>query len=471
MTPPHATLKTAAVRNAPKEISSVGYRPFSDPNRLAPEDAFYANSPPRRQRERVVNGAGKTNESIGSPVAVRAITSSRRRREKERGRSKSRRRQGVWKKLLWVKHPGCAKVPRTSSYPLYTDFAVDPDNYTDPPTFLSHLQLNPHLLPYDFWPLVADSTVIVQHVCSVAIFVCCFVGIFQERVSPISVVSWGSAWTVLGWVFWDFWAGQEEATRSLFESTYTPHNAISAVLREGVSGGDEAASVRSGFSSINDGGHEPLRGLGLMLNTSAGSTRTHSRNLSSTSSQTASDATSPVMNTLTAAPQSVIHSYSAPYNAPASTLSLRNQQRLATAKSAILIYCALLGLSPILKSLTKSTTSDSIWALSCWLMCINVFFFDYGGGVGVKYVLHALAKSLILVLNPCVADKLANKTLPGFPPPSLQTQPSWLLRSWRPVFPAQPTSSPSPSSPSKSSASSLSSAAISAIVPGASMSP
>ena len=73
-----------------------------------------------------------------------------------------------------------------------------------------------------------------------------------------------------------------------------------------------------------------------------------------------------------------------------SAFSPRNQQRLATAKSALLIYCALLGLSPILKSLTKSTTSDSIWALSCWLMCINVFFFDYGGGVGVKYVKSAL---------------------------------------------------------------------------------
>jgi phosphatidylinositol N-acetylglucosaminyltransferase subunit C len=73
-----------------------------------------------------------------------------------------------------------------------------------------------------------------------------------------------------------------------------------------------------------------------------------------------------------------------PYDQTSSTFSPRNQQRLATAKSAILIYCTLLGLSPILKSLTKSTTSDSIWAMSCWLMCINVFFFDYGGEVGVK---------------------------------------------------------------------------------------
>lgn len=65
-------------------------------------------------------------------------------------------------------------------------------------------------------------------------------------------------------------------------------------------------------------------------------------------------------------------------------LSQRNQQRLTTVKSAVLIYCVLHGLSPILKSLTMSTSPDSIWALSTILMCINILFFDYGGGVGVK---------------------------------------------------------------------------------------
>jgi len=61
-------------------------------------------------------------------------------------------------------------------------------------------------------------------------------------------------------------------------------------------------------------------------------------------------------------------------------------ERLTTAKSAILIYFSLLGLSPILKSLTRSTSSDSIWALSSWLMCTNVFTFDYGAGPEAKYV-------------------------------------------------------------------------------------
>jgi phosphatidylinositol glycan class C protein len=80
---------------------------------------------------------------------------------------------------------------------------------------------------------------------------------------------------------------------------------------------------------------------------------------------------------------------------PASNTSSRpssrsSQQRLTTAKSAALIYAALLGLSPILKSLTLSTTSDSIWALSTWLLMMNVAFFDYSGGPGTQYVLAFL---------------------------------------------------------------------------------
>lgn len=62
----------------------------------------------------------------------------------------------------------------------------------------------------------------------------------------------------------------------------------------------------------------------------------------------------------------------------------RYQQRMSTIKSAVLIYAALLGLSPILKSLTKSTTSDSIWAISTWLLMMNVAFFDYSSGPGAQ---------------------------------------------------------------------------------------
>ncbi|MCJ1404555.1 hypothetical protein MMC11_007781 [Xylographa trunciseda] len=350
---------SAGLHNAVNITPQFEHRPFSDPSRLAPEDAFFANSPPRRHRETSIDEATDVALVEGLSVSSRVGTSARRRREKERGRSGSRRRKGTWKKLLWVKQ----------NYP---------DNYTDPPTFLSHLQRNPRLLPYDFWPLVADSTVIVQHVCSVAIFVCCFAGIIQEQISPVSVVSWGSACAVLGWVFWDYWVGQEEAARSLYETVYTHHNGDAGP-------GEDGINIGSTLSTASAGAHNQPQGLGLTLGPSGYSTRSESRNLSATSLHTVSSVGSPVATgNASGVPPLASSSYHSPYNAPASQFSPRNQQRLATVKSAILIYCALLGLSPILKSLTKSTTSDSIWAMSCWLMCINVFFFDYGGGVGVK---------------------------------------------------------------------------------------
>lgn len=364
---------------------SLQARTFSDPNHLAPEDAFYAHSPPRTRRAPITGSSSLANGSDAAGPSARTVTAtrSRRTREKERGRSASRRRKGVWKKLLWVKQSCMAPVLWILSgvsvellLIVYND--SDPDNYTDEETFLDHLQRNPRLQPYDFWPLVADSTVIVQHVCSVIIFVCCFVGIFQERISPVSVVSWGSLGTVLGWGLWDWWVGQVEAARAILEAS-----------SENADYGSSASSATSSNYVTGSQGKEAVGlglGLGLALMTSSLPPRhDHSHSGSATSLHSNYSGLSPVTSGHpTGAANLANYSYFPPYGAPASPFSPRNQQRFATAKSAILIYCALLGLSPILKSLTKSTTSDSIWALSCWLMCINVFFFDYGGGVGVK---------------------------------------------------------------------------------------
>lgn len=140
------------------------------------------------------------------------------------------------------------------------DDCRDPDNYTDPPTFLSHLQRNPRLQLYDFWPLVADSTVIVQHICSVAIFICCFVGISQDRISPVSVVSWGSAGTVLGWALWDFWVGQE-AVRPANEAS---NGSSQASIGDAGSG---ASFAPRGTTAIPQSKEPPGIGLGLTLKT------------------------------------------------------------------------------------------------------------------------------------------------------------------------------------------------------------
>lgn len=91
--------------------------------------------------------------------------------------------------------------------------------------------------------------------------------------------------------------------------------------------------------------------------------------------------------------------------APIPNEANRLHQRLGTIKSAILIYCTLLGLSPILKSLTQSTSSDSIWAMSFWLLTMNIFFFDYSRGVGAKFP-ASLSTNAALMASTVLASRL-----------------------------------------------------------------
>ncbi|KAF1983861.1 GPI2-domain-containing protein [Aulographum hederae CBS 113979] len=333
------TTEQTLYHSTPIRTFAIPRPDIPEPNRLAPEDAYLAHSPPRRGRQRSPLGLS-ANEG---PSAV--IAEPRRKRNKDRHRSSSGRK--TWKKLLWVKQ----------SFP---------DNYTDEETFLDHLQRNPRLQPYEFWPLVASSTVIVQHVCAVCIFLCCFTAIFFERISPVMVVGWGSSCTILGWILWDIWVSREAALQAALPGS-PPEYA-------GDSGSTSTVSLAKsalqkdvpGFAkSISDAESNP------------------------TSKQTQQTCFNPQ-----ALPISPVDANgkgdasSDPYSNLKPVPSERSRRRLETIKSAILIYCALLGLSPILKSLTSSTSSDSIWALSCWLICINIFFFDYGGGIGAKYVLN-----------------------------------------------------------------------------------
>ena len=85
----------------------IPHRPFSDPNRLAPEDAFYAHSPPGRQLSIDRYGPLDSLSGMADDLSIRPAGSTRRRRGKDRGRSGSRRGKGVWKTLLWVKQKDC----------------------------------------------------------------------------------------------------------------------------------------------------------------------------------------------------------------------------------------------------------------------------------------------------------------------------------------------------------------------------
>ena len=251
-------------------------------------------------------------------------------------------------------------------------------------------------MPYDFWPLVSDSTVIVQHVCSVVIFVCCFVGIYQERVEPIAVVGTGSTATVMGWLLWDVWSGQEIKSR----------RQAAPATQDGNLG--QGSSVVSSIAAAgSEGPKEEGLGMSFSTPTTAESSKRHTPNqsLAALNRQSAFD-----YSEIRSRPPSSKGLSTLPM--PSSTISPRNQRRLATVKSATLIYCALLGLSPILMSLTKSTTSDSIWAISSWLMLTNVFTFDYGAGGGAAgaRVPASLSTNAALMASTVLASRLASTT-------------------------------------------------------------
>ncbi|KAK3847414.1 MAG: phosphatidylinositol N-acetylglucosaminyltransferase subunit C [Linnemannia gamsii] len=57
-----------------------------------------------------------------------------------------------------------------------------------------------------------------------------------------------------------------------------------------------------------------------------------------------------------------------------------NFQRRKIFKGAVLFFLTLLGLTPILKTLTEKTSEDTIWALTVILFLANLAFHDYGSG-------------------------------------------------------------------------------------------
>ncbi|KAI3320784.1 GPI2-domain-containing protein [Xylariaceae sp. AK1471] len=358
---PHPVLTRAAT--VPIEIHS----PRSGRSHLAPEDAFNSQLSPRREHTAAHDSSNELR-----PRNARSNLGSR---------SRSRRRKRSWKKLLWVKQ----------SFP---------DNYTDQATFLENLQRNPRLQPYEFWPLVADTTVILQQVCSVTIFVVCFVGIFQERVSPVSVVGWGSFATFVGWLIWDNWVGLEDEDEVLQRRRSNRNRAA----REQPSRRDRPQSsvmgvIPSAIPSATPSAASSVTNLAAAERAYPQIAIRQSHSTSVVSLQSGlSQASYPAR-----LPNDSCEELK--YRSSSPTPIGRTSLRLGTIKSAVLIYFTLLGLSPILKSLTRSTSSDSIWAMSFWLLAINIFFYDYSGGVGVKFP-ASLSTNAALMASTVLASRL-----------------------------------------------------------------
>lgn len=409
--PPPVPVETHPNRGKPQ-----ANRLLPDPGRLAPEDAFKPFSPPRLRPVLEINGSAAASlaaaalrpavASLRAPPAIPPVA-ARLAEEKRRAASRRRKQPHVWKKLLWIKQHGF------------------PDNYTDTETFLDHLQRNPRLRPYDFWPLVADSAVIVQHVCSVAIYICAYAGIYQGRLSPVAVVTCGTIATVVSWILWDHWIGQEEAEEM---ATFSKANRQSLDLDDesSTSSADSVKPVMNGDAHSNGhiNGHANGsiggRGMGLRLSTTNLGVKDHESKVGVKHTQSLSKSSfqsiSPIDGLGEMSPEpfpnlrpttSRSQQPQSPRSVVSSTaVSPGSQARRKTFRSACLIYFVLLGLSPILKSLTKSTSSDSIWALATWLLIINIFFFDYGS-------IYTPTKTQIEPLSPGTPRARTIETVPA----------------------------------------------------------
>jgi len=215
----------------------------------------------------------------------------------------------------------------------------------------------------------------------------CFAGIIQNRVSPGAIVGFGSIATLLGWLLWDWWVGQDESAKPPSPPTLFASSPGASML-------PSAASSTTNLPNTNS--HIPS-GLGLGLT----ARHPHSASVSSIQSQ---------VSALTSQAQTPRSGHNFPPPNKPGQFSNRASLRISTAKSALLIYFTLLGLSPILKSLTKSTSSDSIWAMSFLLFTVNIFFFDYGSppstNSGNKNIPASLSTNAALMASTVLASRL-----------------------------------------------------------------
>ncbi|KAL0951166.1 hypothetical protein HGRIS_007897 [Hohenbuehelia grisea] len=73
-------------------------------------------------------------------------------------------------------------------------------------------------------------------------------------------------------------------------------------------------------------------------------------------------------------------------------------------KSSILLFLALMSLSPVLGTLTAATSSDSIWALSAFLFFLNVILADYSARQPGLHVQERLTS--VLSMNAAISSSV-----------------------------------------------------------------
>lgn len=347
-----------------------------------------------------------------------------------------------WKKLLWVRQ----------QYP---------DNYTDT-SFLSQLKRNSTVVNYSYWKLINDFTLIVLHLSIIVMVILVFFGIYKLNWNPILPTMISTILTILGFIMYiitlkvnrtkELIKLQELKIKELSNINNNNNNNHNNISNNNIHTSNGSYS-RKGKLSPSPSLSSRYRISSTSQNSSRSSSpvpqlRSSSTNMASKLSRTSpppsippqlsgaindSSIHSPIsMTSLTANNTLIDSSLQTPslkdfsksnqflVNNPNSNnkniINLENlltepnpPDLLSTFKSSMLILLLLLTFSPVLKSLTYSTASDSIWALSTWLCILNVLFNDYS----IDFP-KTNSNSLNLNLDSQVLNNINTRNLPIF---------------------------------------------------------
>ena len=258
-----------------------------------------------------------------------------------------------WKKLLWLKQP-------------YED------NYTDS-SFLSQLKRNSTVVRYSYKKLVSDFSLVVLHLSLIMSIIVVFYGIYKLGWNPIKPVILSSTLTVIGFVFYVVMLNirrndelielQQFKIRQLYalssNSNITTNTNISININDRDVDADTIGDVGSGVNDYRDGDGDVEEKRDADAD---------SDNDAALNSKSGLGLSSNLDLDLDLDFNLNLDEYLTEPSPP---------NFFETSKSSLLIILYLLTLSPVLKSLTNSTSSDSIWALSAWLCLLNVMFNDY----------------------------------------------------------------------------------------------
>lgn len=205
------------------------------------------------------------------------------------------------------------------------------DNYTDK-SFLSQLKRNSTVVQYSYKKLVSDFSLVVLHLSLIMSVIVVFYGTYRLNWNPLKPAFLSTMLTFAGFIFYNVML-RIRRNRELIELQQ-----LKIRLLYTLQSNKKLTPTSAALSTTN-----------TLFSSSGNFEMIHS----------------PTMDEFDVLDLEEYLTEPSPPNF------------FETFKSSMLIILYLLTLSPVLKSLTNSTSSDSIWALSAWLSILNVMFNDY----------------------------------------------------------------------------------------------